>query len=236
MRPSTAMVLAAGLGTRFRAVSGDLPKPLVQVAGKALIDWTLDTLRDGGVERAVVNVHYKADLIEAHLVARTSPSVEISDERAELLETGGGLIHAGPLLGPDPVFCSNTDAILRPGSVDPVQRLVAAWADDQMDALLLLVPIENTSGYAGDGDFVIGDGGALAWRGEGARFVFTGLQIIHPRLWAGRDATKISTKTFWDAAMATGRLFGAVHDGAWLHVGDPEGFTAATAALGERAE
>ena len=229
----TAMVLAAGLGTRFRAIAGDRPKPLVPVAGKALIDWSLDLLADAGVSRAVVNVHYKADQVEAHLQPRERPQILISDERDELLETGGGLMKATPLLREGPVFCTNTDAILlnAPGQ-DSVAALRAGWDDPHMDALLLLVPQANTSGYAGQGDFAVSPTGQLSWDGEGEKFVFTGLQIIHPRLWAGAPLQPQSTKVFWDRAMAEGRIYGLVHQGDWRHVGDPEGYEAAQLALG----
>ncbi|WOI53498.1 nucleotidyltransferase family protein [Parvularcula sp. LCG005] len=226
-RLDTAMVLAAGLGTRFREVSGDLPKPLVKVGGKALIDWTLDLLAKGDVERAVVNVHYKADAVEAHLADRHDPEITISDERDQLMETGGGLIRATPLLGDGPVFCTNTDAIIEAGSHDPVGALRSVWEDREMDALLLLVPLEQTSGYQGNGDFVVDHSGRLAWDGEGPRYVFSGLQIIHPRLWADEKAEPKSTRVFWEKAMASGRLFGLVHDLRWMHVGDRAGFEAA---------
>lgn len=222
-----AMVLAAGLGTRFRAVSGDLPKPLVPVAGKPLIDWTLDMLATGGVAHAVVNVHYKADLIEDHLSLRTNPEISISDERDERLETGGGLMKATPLFAPGPIFCTNTDAIIVSEGDVEMTRMAAAWDDQKMDALLLLVAMEDTSGYVGKGDFVLEADGRLSWEGEGPRYVFTGLQLIHPRLWAGEPVTPQSTKVFWDRAMVQGRAYGLVHHGRWMHVGDPEGFAAA---------
>ena len=233
MSVDTAMVLAAGLGTRIRPLAPDRPKPLVEVAGRALIDHALDTLAAGGVERVVVNVHYLADQVEAHLRTRARPTVAISDERARLMETGGGLAQASPLLGDGPVFCTNTDAILEEGpSGSPVRRLAAAWDEAAMDALLLLVPRAETSGYDGPGDFDLSDDGRLAWPEERTgRPVFTGLQIVSPRLWAGRAPAPMSTKVFWDEAMARGRLFGLLHDGFWLHVGDPEGHAAAEARL-----
>nr|WP_183816616.1 nucleotidyltransferase family protein [Parvularcula dongshanensis] len=221
------MVLAAGLGTRIRALAPDRPKPLVEVAGRALIDYALDEVARGGASRAVVNVHYLADQVEAHLQGRDEPRIVLSDERAQLMETGGGLIQASGLLGDGPVFCTNTDAILEG---EGAARLAAAWDDAAMDALLLLVPTANTSGYAGKGDFALGTDGRLSWEG-GDKLVFTGLQIIHPRLWAGRTPAPQSTHVFWDEAMANGRLFGLVHDGFWMHVGDPAGHAAAEARL-----
>ena len=224
----TAMVLAAGLGTRIRALSGDKPKPLVDVAGKPLVDWSLDLLAAGGVSRAVVNIHYKAEQIEAHLASRLKPGIIFSDERGELLETGGGLMKATPHLGEGPVFCTNTDAILDDQTGEIIRRLRRAWQDDEMDGLLLLVPIEQTSGYDGQGDFSLGADGRVARDGDGPRYVFTGLQIIHPRLWAGEPVTKQSTRVFCDKAMAAGRLYGLLYEGRWMHVGDPEGHRAAT--------
>ncbi|MEM9234181.1 MAG: nucleotidyltransferase family protein [Pseudomonadota bacterium] len=231
----TAMVLAAGLGTRFRDVSGDLPKPLVPVAGRALIDWSLDLLAAGGVARAVVNIHYKADQMEAHLAGVSRPEIVISDERDQLMETGGGLVQASAFLGDGPVFCTNTDAILSHQDGEPVTALREAWDDTEMDALLLLVPVEMTSGYDGEGDFHLETDGRLSWEGAGRKHVFTGLQIIHPRLWATEPQKPKSTRLFWERAMAEGRLYGLVHHGRWMHVGDPEGYAAATRLL-ERAE
>lgn len=232
----TAMVLAAGLGTRIRALAGDKPKPLVTVLGKPLLDWTLDLLAAGGVSRAVVNVHYKADQIEEHLTGRMAPHIAISDERDVLLETGGALMKATPQLGDGPVFCTNTDAILE----DDGQILTAladAWRDEAMDALLLLVPVPQTSGYEGAGDFILGDDGRVTWPDSGAagaaKYVFTGLQIIHPRLWAGQPVAKKSTKEFWDQAMAQGRIYGLLHTARWMHVGDPEGHALASQYLSD---
>lgn len=223
----TAMVLAAGLGTRIRAIAKGKPKPLVEVAGRPLIDYALDTLEEGGVRRAVVNVHYEADQIEAHLKGRTCPEILISDERGLLLETGGGLIKAAPLLGEGPVFCTNTDALLEGAAAS---RLAEAWDDAAMDALMLLVPKERSTGYGGAGDLAMDEDGRLSREGE-EKLVFTGLQIIHPRLFAHRPQAPQSTRVFWDEAMAKGRLFGLSHDGLWMHVGDPAGHAAAEARL-----
>ena len=233
-RIDTAMVLAAGLGTRIRALDASRPKPLIEVGGRALIDHALDALAAGGVTRAVVNVHHMADRIEDHLAPRERPAIVFSDERSRLMETGGGLVQASPLLGEGPVFCTNTDAILEAGpSGSPVARLAGAWDDEAMDALLLLVPREETSGYAGPGDFALGADGRVSWpEDREGRPVFTGLQIVSPRLWADRPAEPVSTKLFWDDAMARGRLFGLLHDGFWMHVGDPAGHAAAEARLG----
>ncbi|MEO1241636.1 MAG: nucleotidyltransferase family protein [Pseudomonadota bacterium] len=232
-KPDTAMVLAAGLGTRMRPLTDKMPKPLIPVAGKALLDYALDRFADAGVNRAIVNVHYLADQVEMHLSERYAPEVIISDERDLLLETGGGLKKARPHFGDAPVFCTNTDAIL----IDAAQEeactsLSEAWRSSEMDALLLLVPIENTSGYDGKGDFNRNADGRIALReGPTAPLVFTGLQLISPALIDKGPEGLFSTRILWDLAAAQGRLFGAVYKGDWMHVGDPQGLAAAEARL-----
>ena len=178
------MVLAAGLGTRLRPLTDNQPKPLINVADKPLIDYALDRFAAAGVERAIVNVHYLASMIEDHLETRTTPQIIISDERDLLLETGGGLKKARPNFTGDAVFCTNTDAILVDGEGrEPCQLLSEIWDPDRMDALLLIVPIGETSGYDGTGDVELAGDGQLSFRsGRTAPFVFTGLQIISPRL------------------------------------------------------
>jgi len=223
------MVLAAGLGLRMRPLTDHLPKPLIKVAGKPLIDWTLDRFAAADVRRAVVNVHYRADEMEAHLAKRLAPEILISDERGALLETGGGLKKARPLLGAAPFYCANTDAILVDDGEEAAARLADAWRDEAMDALLLLVPIERTAGYDGAGDFDL-DGDRPVWRrGASAPFVFTGLQIIRPSLLDGAPDGAFSTRLLWEKAMAAGRLRAVVHDGPWMHVGDPAGLALAEA-------
>ncbi|MEM9495335.1 MAG: nucleotidyltransferase family protein [Pseudomonadota bacterium] len=236
--PKTAMVLAAGRGTRMRPITNRKPKPLVSVAGHKLIDYTLDRFAAAGVERAIVNVHYLADQVEEHVKERAAPEIIISDERAALLETGGGMKAALPLLGDAPFYCSNTDAILFDADDEEAcARLAADWRADDMDALLLLAPIEETSGYDGAGDFHHSDDGAIAFR-DGARapYVFTGLQIISPALVAEGPEGAFSTKILWEKALARGRLFGAVHSGFWMHVGDPEGLKRAEKLMDWRRE
>lgn len=232
-RPDTAMVLAAGLGLRMRPLTDTRPKPLVDVAGKPLIDYTLDRFAAAGVSRAIVNVHHLADMMEAHLTRRMAPEILISDERALLLETGGGLKKARPLLGEAPIYCTNTDAILidAPGS-EACAALANAWDAQRMDALLLLTPLETASGYAGAGDFTLDADGRLAFRqGNRASYVFTGLQIISPALLDGAPDGPFSTRILWDKALEAGRLCGLVHKGAWMHVGDPAGLEVAEARL-----
>lgn len=223
----TAMVLAAGLGTRMRPLTDSCPKPLIPVAGKPLIDYTLDRFFAAGVEKAVVNVHYLADQVEDHLGKRSVPRTIISDERACVWETGGALIQAAPALGGEPIFCTNTDAILiDAGDGEACARLAEAWRDEAMDALLLLCPLAETSGYGGKGDFVLDESGRIHWPDHdpsAERYVFTGLQVLHPRLYADEPLRKISTRAFWDKAMAEGRTYGLLHQGPWMHVGDPAG-------------
>ena len=227
-RPDKAMVLAAGMGTRMRELTKDTPKPLIKVCGKPLIDYALDGLAKAGVETAIVNVHYFADQLETYLTGRRTPKILFSDERSQLLETGGGLKKAGPMLGNDPVFCTNTDAIIVDNAdKSGCDKLVEAWDQTNMDALLLLVPTAVASGYDGFGDFDLLDD-AIAWRrGKHAAYVFTGLQIISPTLFSNTPDGPFSTRLLWEKAMAKGRLKGVVHDGGWLHVGDPEGLAKA---------
>ncbi len=223
--PNTAMVLAAGLGTRMRPLTDQKPKPLINVSGKALIDYTLDRFSKAGVARAIVNVHYRSDQVETHLKDRTAPQIIISDERGQLLETGGGLKKARVHFGETPVFCTNTDAIMvDQNGKDACAALSDCWNDKDMDALLLLAPIEHTSGYDGNGDFDRSADGQIALRSnETAPFVFTGLQIISPALIEEGPDGPFSTKLLWDIAASRGRLHGVVYDGYWMHVGDPDG-------------
>lgn len=232
--PNTAMVLAAGLGTRMRPLTDETPKPLIKVAGKPLISYALERFAKAGVSRAVVNVHYLADQMEAAMAGVENPEIIISDERDALLETGGGLKKARPVLGDAPVFCTNTDAILIDnGGREACAALRDMWDCARMDALLLLVPIGRASGYEGRGDFDRHDDGTISLRsGDSAPFVFTGLQIISPALIDEGPDGAFSTKILWDLAGARGRLFGAVYEGDWLHVGDAVGLKAAEKRLG----
>ncbi len=238
MRVDTAMVLAAGLGTRMRPLTDHCPKPLIKVAGKPLIDHTLDRFARAGVRRAVVNVHYLADQMEAHLAARRAPEIVISDERARLLETGGGLKKAAPHHGTAPIYCTNTDAILVDGGGgEPCAALGKAWREDTMDALLLLVPFALASGYDGAGDFDLGADGAVGWRtGKAAPFVYTGLQILRPSLLDGAPEGPFSLRVLWDKARDRGRMKGIVHQGPWMHVGDAQGLALAEAFFDKQAD
>jgi MurNAc alpha-1-phosphate uridylyltransferase len=232
--PDTAMVLAAGLGKRMRPLTATRPKPLVEVAGKALIDHVLDRLRASGVGKIVVNVHYLPEALEAHLKSRaTDFDVKISDERKQLLETGGGMIHALPLLDADPFLVVNSDNYWVDGAADTLQLLASLWRDDQMDALLLLVPLANAGNHSGQGDFHMTADGRLVRREKAkvAPFVYTGIQMVSKRLLRDAPEGPFSTNILWDRAIAEGRCFGAVHQGLWFDVGNPAAIKATERAL-----
>lgn len=233
--PKTAMVLAAGLGTRMRPLTDDKPKPLINVARKPLIDYALDRFADADVERAIVNVHYLADMMEAHVIKRNRPEIIISDERELLLETGGGLKRAREHFVGEEIFCTNTDAILIDGEGrEPCQLLSDIWDTERMDALLLLAPIKDTSGYDGAGDFDLAPDGRIEFRSrDTAPYVFTGLQILKTSLLDGAPDGPFSMKRLWDKAMDQGSIYGAIHEGFWMHVGDSAGLEAAEARLSE---
>jgi MurNAc alpha-1-phosphate uridylyltransferase len=227
------MVLAAGLGTRMRPHNGQIPKPLVTVGGKALIDYALDRLADAGVERAVVNVHHLADQIERHVASRQRPQIAISDERNELLGTGGGVVKAMPVLGGGPFFHVNSDTIWIDGAAPNLSRLADAFDGKRMDALLLLAPTTTSIGYSGRGDFTMASDGGLARRGERdvAPFVYAGAAILTPGFFADVPPGPSSMSPLFDRAIAAERLFGLRLDGLWMHVGTPEAVKAAEAAL-----
>ena len=234
--PKTAMVLAAGLGTRMRPLTDDRPKALVEVGGRALIDHVLDRLADAGVEQAVVNVHWFADRLENHLAARTHPAVVISDERAKLLETGGGLKKARPLLGDNPVFVANIDSVWIDRG-DALGDLIRLWDPARMDAALLLARREGSIGFEGGGDFFLGDDGALTFRGEAASapYAYMGVHITRPGYADHGPDGPFSLSPLWRQSAAEGRLFGCVLDGDWMHVGDPQARDEAEARLKEKA-
>lgn len=221
--PSTGMVLAAGLGKRMRPLTATRPKPLIEVAGRSLLDRALDHLAAAGVVRAVVNVHYFAEQVEAHLKPRTEPVIAISDERAALLETGGGVANALQLIDCDPFYVVNSDNLWVDGSIDTLHLLAQRWDADAMDALLLLVPLARASGYDGRGDFTMDPVGRLKRRAETrvAPYVFSGVQLLSKRLFDRQPIEPFSMWRVWTPALAAGRLFGAVHNGLWFHVGTP---------------
>jgi MurNAc alpha-1-phosphate uridylyltransferase len=233
--PETAMVMAAGLGKRMRPLTATRPKPLIEVAGKPLIDHAFDRLRSAGVKRAVVNVHYLADALEAHVTHRVKDiEVVVSDERKQLMETGGGLVQARDLLGDAPFVCVNSDNLWIDGPIDAIRQLAAAWDDKRMDALLLLVPLARAHCHPGNGDFHIDAFGKVTHRrapGRLAPFVYTGVQILSPRVIRDWPEGPFSTNLFWERAIATGRTYGVVHQGLWFDVGSPPAIAATEAVL-----
>jgi len=228
----TAMILAAGMGKRMRPLTASQPKPLVRVAGKPLIDHALDRLEDAGVAKAVVNVHYLADALEAHIVGRVAPAVTISDEREELLETGGGMLKALPRL-PDPFFSLNSDNIWLDGPSSAFHDLSNRWNPDEMDALLLVVPHARAVNFNGAGDFHMDPLGRLRRRISGriAPFIYTGIQLVSHRLMREAPEGAFSTNLLWNRAIEEGRLFGASFTGQWFEVGTPEAIAPTEAAL-----
>ena len=225
-----AFVLAAGLGTRMRPVTDTLPKPLVAVAGKPLLDHALDRAAEAGLTDAVVNVHWLAEQIEAHLARRTGPPrLTVSDEREALLETGGGIRKALPLMGAAPFVVLNSDSVWLEGPEPNLSRLIAAWDGARMDALLLVAPTTTSLGYEGAGDFLMAADGRLERRGERkvAPFIYAGVAILKPALFADTPEGAFSLNRLFDKAIASERLFGMRLDGQWLHVGTPEAIRAA---------
>jgi MurNAc alpha-1-phosphate uridylyltransferase len=231
--PRRAMVLAAGLGTRMRPLTDTMPKPLVQVAGKPLVDHVLDRLAEAGVEQAVVNVHHFADQLMRHLATRARPRIVISDERGLLLGTGGGVRKALPELGAAPFFHVNSDAIWIDGARPNLARLADAFDASAMDGLLLVAPTAGSIGYSGRGDFAMAPGGTLQKRGEQevSPFVYAGAAILSPGLFKNAPAGEFSLTLLFDRAAAAGRLHGLRLEGLWMHVGTPEAVAAAEAAI-----
>jgi len=227
------MVLAAGLGTRMRPLTDTRPKPLVEVAGKALVDHVLDRLAASGVETAVVNVHYFADQIERHLAERRAPSIVISDERTGLLGTGGGVVNALPRLGGGLFFHVNSDTLWLDGVKPNLRRLAEAFDPDRMDALLLLAPTTESIGYAGRGDYVMDSEGTLQRRREHevAPFVYAGVALLSPALFAEAPQGEFSLTALFDRAAEAGRLKGLRLEGLWMHVGTPDAVAAAETAI-----
>ena len=235
LRPTHAMVLAAGLGKRMRPITATTPKPLVEVAGKALIDHGLDRLRAAGVATAVINVHWLADLVEVHVAKCASPKIVISDERAKLLETGGGIVKALPLLGDKPFYLLNSDSFWIEGYRRNLDLLAETWDDGRMDALLMMAPTVGSIGYDGAGDFQMTDDGRLTRRDERrvAPFVYSGAAILSPRLFEGAPPVgqSFSLTRLFDRALDAGRLWGHRMDGMWLHVGTPRAIKDAEKAI-----
>lgn len=224
IRPKRAMVLAAGIGKRMRPITATVPKPLVEVGGRALIDHGLDRLEKAGVETVVVNVHYLADLVRVHVTRRNRPNVVISDEREKLLDTGGGIAKALPHFGGEAFYVINSDSFWIEGPRPNLDWLAGGWNEDRMDALLLLASTVRSIGYNGRGDFRMDPAGRLTRRPERevAPFAYAGAAILHPRLFADCPEGPFSLNRLFDQAIEAERLFGVRMDGSWLHVGTPE--------------
>jgi MurNAc alpha-1-phosphate uridylyltransferase len=231
--PAKAMVLAAGLGVRMRPLTDRMPKPLVRVAGHALLDHVLDKLGDAGVDEAIVNVHYLPDQIIDHTAGHTRPRVTISDERDLVLGTGGGVVKALPLLGPAPFFHVNADTLWIDGVRPNLARLAEAFDPARMDILLLMAPTTSSIGYSGRGDYAMLPDGALRKRKEHqvVPFVYAGAAILSPSLFANAPSGEFSLTKLFDAANEQERLFGLRLDGVWMHVGTPEAVHAAEEAF-----
>jgi MurNAc alpha-1-phosphate uridylyltransferase len=233
----SAMVLAAGRGTRMASPADNgMPKPLIPLGGKALIDHVLDRLAEAAYERAVINVHHKAELIERHVKARSLPRVTISDERAGLLDTGGGVKRALPLLGADAFLVHNSDSVWIEGVGSNLARLASAWDGERMDCLLMLAPASTSYGYQGRGDFAMESDGRIRRRRaeqEIVPFAFTGVSVAHPRLFAGSPDGPFSLNAVWSKAIAAGRAYGLRMDGVWMHVGTPAALAEAERCLSE---
>ncbi|MGH6888177.1 MAG: nucleotidyltransferase family protein [Rhizomicrobium sp.] len=219
-----AMVLAAGLGTRMRPLTNDLPKPLVRVHGKPLIDHVIDRLAAAGVELVVVNVHHHAAQLTSHLAKRKDVQIRISEERDTILGTGGGILNVLPMFEGEPFFVHNADSIWVEGYARALPRMIARWDPDKMDALLLAASLVSAIGYDGPGDFVMEADGHLSRVPEQrlSPFAYPGVQIVHPRLFAGSTPGAFSINPLWDQAIERGRLYGIRLDGVWMHVGTPD--------------
>ncbi len=235
--PATAMVLAAGLGTRMRPLTDDRPKALVSVHGRALVDHVLDRLVDAGVKRAVVNVHAFADMLEAHVRKRRDIEILISDERARLMETGGGVKQARALLGEDPIIVCNIDSVWEEPQGSAIARLAAGFDPSTMSARLMLAAMNQCLGFDGAGDFFMDEAGLLSLRGPmpHAPWAYTGAQIIDPRIVYGEPLEPFSFMRVWKRLQSEGRLFGVPLGGFWMHVGDPQARAAADLRLASAA-
>lgn len=236
-RPKRAMILAAGLGKRMRPLTVTTPKALIEVGGRALIDHGLDALERAGVEATIVNVHYLADQVRSHLARRHRPAVIISDERARLLDSGGGIVKALPELGAEPFYLLNSDTFWIEGARPNLDWLAAGWRDNAMDGLLLVAATVRAVGYHGRGDFRMDPNGRLTRRAERdvAPFAYAGAAILHPRLFAGAPADAFSLNLLFDKAMEEARLFGVRLDGLWLHIGSPEAIGEAEVTIADSA-
>ncbi|WP_246506314.1 nucleotidyltransferase family protein [Mesorhizobium silamurunense] len=232
MKPKTAMVLAAGLGKRMRPITDTIPKPLVKIAGKTLLDWGLDSLEAAGVTRAIVNVHYLPEQIIAHVAARRAPTIVISDEREALLESAGGIVKALPLLGSEPFYIINADTFWIDSGKPSLERLALAWDAARMDILLMLTDLDSATGHCVGTDFLVASDGALRRsKGDPAGLIYAGAAIVHPRIFKDAPTGSHSLNVYFDKAIAAGRLFGMAMRGRWITVGTPDAIPAAEAAV-----
>lgn len=230
--PAVAMVLAAGLGKRMRPITETMPKPLVRVAGKTLLDWGLDSLTEVGVEKAVVNVHYLPDQIVAHVAGRKQPRIVVSDESAGLLDSAGGIVKARDELGSSPFYIVNADTFWIDEDTPNLARLALAWDASRMDILLMLADLDQATGHSGGTDFLVDSDGALRRAaGSPEGLIYAGAAIVHPRLFANADNAPHSLNRYFDEAIAAGRLFGMHMRGSWITVGTPDAIPPAEAAV-----
>ncbi len=234
----SAMIMAAGKGTRMMPLTADRPKPLIEVGGVALLDHVIDHLRGAGIGQIVINAHYRADQVEAHMAPYEGEfDVRISDERDLLRDTGGGLVTALPMIDSDPFVCVNADNWWTDKGVNAFTRLQQAWDDNTMDVLMLLIPFAQANNTQGEGDFDMDDAGRLSRRKaeEQGAYVWTGIQMLSKRLIIDPPGDVFSTNVFWDRAIAEGRCYGLVHDGLWFDVGYPAAIAMTEAVLNEHA-
>jgi len=234
--PRRAMVMAAGFGKRMRPITNNLPKPLIEVAGRSLLDRAIDRLEEAGIETVVVNTHHLGHLIEQHLRQREAPEILISPEEEQILETGGGVAHALHLLGDEPFYVVNGDSMWLDGFESALWRMWRQWDDDKMDALLLVHSTVTAFGYSGRGDFLLDPLGRISRRPEqeDSPYLFSGIQILHPRLFEGCPEGAFSLNLLYNKAGEAERLYGIVHDGEWFHVGNPDGLAEAEDYLTQR--
>lgn len=233
-RPDTAMVLAAGLGLRMRPITNTMPKPMVKVAGKTLLDWGLDTLAASGVRKAVANVHYLPEQIVAHVAKRKSPTITISDESEALLDSAGGIVKTLPALGDRPFYIINADTFWIDDGKPNLDRLAEAWRPGEMDILLMLAALDQATGHSGSTDFLVDADGRLSRANRHpAGLIYAGAAIVDPAIFAGVKAEKHSLNAYFDRAIASGRLYGLVMEGSWITVGTPDAIPLAEAAVAE---
>ena len=230
--PNVAMVLAAGLGKRMRPVTDTMPKPLVRIAGKALLDWGLDSLAAAGVEKAVVNVHYLPEQVVDHLAGRARPRIVVSDESAGLLDSAGGIVKALGELGPAPFFVLNADTFWIDAGQSNLERLALEWDAGRMDILLMLASLDSATGHSGSTDFLVAEDGRLSRADrDPSGLIYAGAAIVHPRIFAGAAAGRQSLNRYFDDAIAAGRLYGMAMRGHWITVGTPDAIAPAEAAV-----